>query len=223
MIRLIIVCEGETEKQFCDNLLAPHFFKKGISLSAPLIKKTNGGICPWPVLKRQLIGHLHEGAYVTTFIDYYGIKDSMLFPKWAESKKVSNKTKRMHLLEKAMTEDLDSTLRQRFIPYLQLHEFEALLFCDIKAFTNEIPNDDIKDIKGLKKVLQDFPNPELINDNIKTSPSHRLEQMISGYTKTLYGAVLAQATGLKTIREKCPLFSEWLNALEILGKVPTTK
>ncbi len=77
MKRLIIVCEGPTENEFCLEVLAPALHKYSIYVEAPLVKKSNGGIVPWPTIKRQIETHLHEGnAHVSMLIDYYGIKDS---------------------------------------------------------------------------------------------------------------------------------------------------
>lgn len=213
MVRLIIVCEGETEQQFCYSLLIPHLVNKGVMASCPTIKKTNGGICAWSSLKKQILGHLHERAYVTTFLDFYGINDNLNFPNWEDSKSVSDKNERIDYLEKAMRDDIGN---QMFVPYLQLHEFESLLFCNVEAFDNVIPKDDFLDRKSLLKILHDYQNPELINDNVATSPSHRLQGIIAGYEKPLYGTLLAQETGLKTIREKCPHFNQWISRLEKL-------
>lgn len=61
MKRLIIVCEGPTENEFCLEMLAPILLKSDIYVEAPLIKKSNGGIVPWQAIKRQIETHLHEG------------------------------------------------------------------------------------------------------------------------------------------------------------------
>lgn len=39
MKRLIIVCEGPTESEFCLEVLAPEFRKRDIYVQAPLVKK----------------------------------------------------------------------------------------------------------------------------------------------------------------------------------------
>jgi hypothetical protein len=44
--RVIIICEGVTEQQFCNDVLAPYFSKENIFISNPLIKKSGGGIVP---------------------------------------------------------------------------------------------------------------------------------------------------------------------------------
>lgn len=45
MNRLIIVCEGETEQEFCKDVLASYFREKNIYIEYPTIKHSNGGIC----------------------------------------------------------------------------------------------------------------------------------------------------------------------------------
>lgn len=72
MKRVIIVCEGETEQEFCNTMLTPWFAKKEIFIQSPLIKKTMGGIVKWVELKHQIILHLKNdtNAIVTTLIDY---------------------------------------------------------------------------------------------------------------------------------------------------------
>ena len=54
MKRLIIVCEGPTEQEFCKDVLCPYFQSKGIILEYPTIKHSNGGIVSWATLKKQL-------------------------------------------------------------------------------------------------------------------------------------------------------------------------
>lgn len=137
MIRLIIICEGPTESEFCSSVLAPALLKDDICVEDPLIKKSNGGIVSWEALRRQIEMHLHEGnAYVSMLIDYYGIKDSYNFPGWKESKEIKNLTDRMHFLWEKMGEAISPNLKSRFIPYIQLHEFESLLFSDLKVFSD---------------------------------------------------------------------------------------
>ena len=219
MKRVIIICEGQTEKEFCEKILQFHLLlAKGISIHAPLIKKSKGGIAGWSALKEQIETHLksEKGAYVSTFIDYYGLHSKHNFPNWEECEKVKDCNERMDCLEKAMLLDMSENLRDRFIPYLQLHEFEGLLFNDINVFYSQIPNEEIVGKEELSKVFADYNNPELINNNKETSPSHRLERIIKGYDKVLYGNILAEAIGLERIREKSPRFNCWISKIESL-------
>lgn len=216
MNRIIIICEGQTEQEFCNTLLQPHFSANGITLQAPLIKKTMGGIANWNVLKREIETYLHreKDVLVTTLIDYYGIKDSHGFPLWAEKQAIADKNQRLDELEAAMLADVDENLRPHFVPYLQLHEFEGLLFSDKQAFYTTFNEDELAGEDELEQTFADFDNPEMINDGVETSPSHRLERIISGYEKVVYGCCLAEAIGLDKMRQKSPRFDNWLKRLE---------
>jgi hypothetical protein len=218
MKRVIIVCEGETEKEFCTKILSPSFSQKNIFIQSPLIKKSMGGIVKWAELKKQILLHLKNdtSAYTTTFIDYYGLYKKYQFPEWEEAMKIADKNKRMVFLENAMLMDIDASLRNRFLPYMQLHEFEGLLFNDINVFYEQIPKNELVGIKELQQTFRDYDNPEMINDKRETSPSHRLERIVEGYNKIVYGNYLADAIGLEKIRNKSPRFNEWLNKIEKL-------
>jgi hypothetical protein len=218
MKRIIIVCEGETEQEFCKTILYPYFIRKGYYIQPPLIKKTKGGIVKWEVLKNQVENHLKQdlNAYVTTFIDYYGLYQKHAFPNWEESLQIPDKNERMILLEKGMKGDINTHLHHRFIPYMQLHEFEGLLFNDINVFHQLIPEKELIGVEELEKTFRDYDNPEMINDNIETSPSHRLKRIVLGYNKIVYGNIIAETIGLPSIRQKSPRFNNWLRSLENL-------
>lgn len=218
MKRVIIICEGETEKEFCNTILYPFFSKKGIFIQSPLIKKSMGGIVKWSELKTQITLHLKNdpSAYVTTLIDYYGLYSKYNFPKWDEAERQPDKNIRMEILEHGMKESIDDSIGYRFIPYMQLHEFEGLLFNEIDIFHEQIPAKELIGIAELKQIFNQYSNPEMINNNRETSPSHRLERIILGYNKIVYGNILAEAIGLVKIRAKSPRFNEWLKKLEEL-------
>ncbi|WP_027002060.1 DUF4276 family protein [Hugenholtzia roseola] len=216
MKRLLVICEGETEQAFSAKTLRPFFEEKSIYLHAPLIKASAGGIVKWAVLKEQIERHLKEdkNVYLTTLIDYYGISAKHLFPQWAEAQSISNKSSRLDFLEQSMQADINLPLRNRFFPYLQLHEFEALLFSNIEVMKSQIPPQDLVGIKELETTNSDYPNPEMINDNQATTPSHRLKRIIRGYNKIVHGDIISDVIGLSRIREKCPRFNSWITKLE---------
>lgn len=222
MKRIIIICEGQTEQSFCNDVLSPYFIPKSIFIQNPTIKKTGGGIVNWPALKKQVETHLKGDttAIVTTLIDYYGIHAHHEYPLWTESKRLVDKNERMSALEKAMQQDVSLDLQQRFIPYIQLHEFEALLFSDIRVFENNFEKNEFLDYDYLLKTIQADVNPEMINDGNETAPSKRLTKIIKGYysenenLKVFYGTLLAQEIGIKTIMDKCPRFKNWIMKLE---------
>lgn len=215
MKRLVIVCEGPTEQEFVRDLLTPIFLNREIYIQTPLIKKSGGGIVPWQNLKLQLENHLREGScFVTTFIDYYGIPDKFNYPGWEVSKTIPNKPDRMDFLEHKMLESINPALREKFIPYIQLHEFEGLLFNNIEAFELTFEQNEFKDKNEIIRIIGKYENPELINNGFDTAPSKRLTKLIEGYNKIVYGSYLAQNIGLEEIRRKSIRFNNWLKKLE---------
>ena len=215
MKRLVIVCEGPTEQEFVRNVLQPHFLLKDIYTQTPLIKKSGGGIVPWTVLKGQIENHIREGnSFVTTLIDYYGIPDRFNYPGWYESKTIVEKSQKMDFLEQKMLADVDSALSHRFIPYIQLHEFEGLLFNNIQSFEHTFEAKEFKNKNELESILNQYDNPELINDNPTTVPSKRLIKLIEGYNKIVYGSILAENIGINNIRQKSPRFNNWIKKIE---------
>lgn len=106
----------------------------------------------------------------------------------------------------------------RFIPYIQLHEFEALMFCDITKLVIEYPK-CIKEIESLESVLAKYNgNPELINNNPETAPSKRIIAAIEGkrkykYNKPRSGSIVTTSIGLPVIMRLCRHFREWIEQI----------
>jgi hypothetical protein len=216
MARLIIVCEGQTEQEFCNDILQPHLIQFGIVVQNPTIKKTAGGIVNWASLKHQIETHLKQDptAFVTTLIDFYGIHANHNYPNWLQANQHNNKNIGMDLMEQGMLASIPAQFQQRFIPYIQLHEFEGLLFCDINVFDNGFEENEFLDYNYLVQTLNDNQNPELINDSSITAPSKRLLKIIKDYSKITHGCLIAQDIGINKIRAKCPRFNKWIDDLE---------
>ena len=106
----------------------------------------------------------------------------------------------------------------RFIPYIQLHEFESLLYTNLDILLLEY--EDKKDeVEKLKLQLSQPPfnnNPELINDKRETSPSHRIIGLIPQYQKVNSGSLITDLITIDKIRASCNHFNEWLLKLENL-------
>lgn len=215
MERIIIICEGPTEEEFCKKTLTPYFQKHQIYVQSPLIKHSNGGIVRWDVLKKQIENHLKQDktAYVTLLIDYYGLYQKYEFPGWEESLSIPDKSSRLDFLEQKMAEAIEESLRYRFIPYMQLHEFEGILFNNLEVFDLLFNDDEILAREELEAVFKEFDNPEMINNSPDNAPSKRLKRIIKGYNKIVYGNILAEEIGLTGIRSKCPRFDGWITRI----------
>lgn len=114
MKRLIIVVEGDTEKEFVDKVLSPYLYAKGLlSVDCFKIKHTKGGLTKYQHLKTDLINCVYESnVLVSTLIDFYALPED--FPKNEVAKTIVNKADRLTFLEKAIVEDLETEKGQAF-------------------------------------------------------------------------------------------------------------
>lgn len=224
MVRIIIICEGQTEQSFCNDILQPHLNQKNIFLQNVTIKKTGGGIVNWQALKHQVETHLKQDptAHVTTLIDFYGIHKHHRYPNWELAKNHINKSNGTDLIEFGMLSDVLPELRTRFIPYIQLHEFEALMFSELEVYDNNFEKNEFLDYEYLVSTVENNSNPEMINDGVDTAPSKRLSKILKGYfsenenMKVVLGSLITSEIGLQKIRSKCPRFNSFINKLESL-------
>ena len=104
---------------------------------------------------------------------------------------------------------------RRFIPYVQMYEFEALLFSDPTKMAQGMDRPNLTN--SFADIAQGFATPEAINNSPQTAPSKRIERLVPGYEKPLMGALAAIEIGLVKMREQCHLFNGWLNQIEALA------
>lgn len=213
--RLIFIVEGETEKEFVENLLVPQFNSEfGIyDITCFITKRSHGGVSKYSYIKEDILRVVNESdVIVTTMFDFYMIpKDTPGYPN--EDSKMSH-LQQVELMEESMYNDVLESCNGRrihFLPYLELHEFEAMLFSS-DAGINEYFNDEAN-MKLFNSILKSFPNPEDIDNGPMTALSKRMEKIIPDYEKPLYGNCMAMAIGLDVIKDKCPHFKDWMDRL----------
>ena len=102
----------------------------------------------------------------------------------------------------------------RFVPYVMMHEFEAMLFSDCDAFARGIGSPDLA--PRFQAIRDGFASPEEIDDSPVTAPSKRIATLVPAYQKPIQGTFAIQEIGLDTIRDQCPHFRAWLERLESL-------
>lgn len=222
-VRINMVVEGQTEERFVNELMAPHFGLRGAEVIARCITTSRqkgrpfrGGMPSYEKVRYDLLGWIREdtGAYVTTMFDLYQIDTG--FPSYAESRNLTNGYDQAVCLETGLDEDIDNS---RFIPYIQIHEFEALLFSDANAIEDDMMNRGRPSRRDkLRAITEEFSSPEDINNGFETAPSKRLAKLYKGYEniKITAGTNITKSIGLTTIRECCPHFDEWISNLESL-------
>lgn len=220
-IRLYVTVEGQAEKEFADKALKPHLAGYAIDVR-PRVVVTNrklgkrGGVLDFKKIRGD-VGRLmkqdtHPEARFTTMVDLYALPSE--FPGWSEARKKTLPLERVKVLEQALAREFGES---RFLPFIQLHEFEALLYCDLDELQRRIA-DSAAGIKALRSEVGDTA-PEDINEGVTTAPSKRIIRHIPIYerNKVRVGAPAAVAIGLDTLRARCPHFGGWLSRLEALG------
>ena len=214
MARLLIHVEGPTEKNFVDELLRDYLVGHGYHTVAARLHGNarlcshRGGGRPWEGVKREIDWHLSEdaGRVVTTMVDFYGMR-----PSWPARVGATSPGP----IEAGMAKEIGSV---RFLPFVMMHEFEALLFSDCGAFCRSVDRVGLE--PQLAKIRASFASPEEINDSPQTAPSKRIEALMPRYRKPLHGVSAARAIGLDRMRAECPHFNDWLERLVALrGKL----
>jgi hypothetical protein len=221
MIRVHIICEGQTEESFVSDVLVPHCSQKGIALYPSLIGKPGhkGGNFKIERLLDDVRNRLKGDtrAYCTTMFDYYGLPSS--FPGKATSTAgttAEEKSKRLcQELAQVIESRLGQSISERFIPSVQMHEFEGLLFSDPIMFAKSIDRPAIA--SDLLAIRDSFASPEQINDSPITAPSKRISTLIPDYQKPLMGTIGILGISLPVLRRECQLFDSWLRRLEQLS------
>ena len=212
MKKIFIIVEGQTEQEFVRRTLSNYLLRYGIFDVRPILIHTSkygrGGFLRYRHLRKDIYLVLQsnkgDGYIVTTMVDYFR---SPAFPQEDRWRRVKDSSERLDVLEKIMKEDVDDP---RFIPYIQMHEFEALLFSSMVGFERRLGK---RAAKELSKVMEQFETPEDINTSPEGAPSKRIIRASRGYNKIIVGNRIAEDVGMETMLLKCPHFREWVNTL----------
>jgi hypothetical protein len=223
---LVVFCEGQTEQGFCRQVLQPHLFPRGDGTvhTLPVGEKDhhhlyglgrrtkyNGSRGVRKFICNTIKQRQGKNVYFTTLFDLYALPDD--FPgKATNHRNPAAPTPYVVALESAFGQDIGF---HRFIPYLQLHEYETMLFAGPDAFRNSFENCE-EAIQQLKEIAASVSCLEIINDGTTTAPSKRIIDLLPEYDgrKSSAGPDIAASIGVTTIRAKCPHVDAWLAQLE---------
>ncbi len=144
-------------------------------------------------------------AWPPLWVDYYSLPQSGS-GAWPGRAKASQRPFRdkAKLIEEALLEDIVREMganfdSRRFIPFLIMHEYEALLFSDCSKFGNVV---GWKVALQLQTIREFFGNPEKIDESPNQAPSKRIKGLYPRYQKPLLGTMGALEIGLPGIRER---------------------
>lgn len=222
---LNFIVEGTTEESFVNEVLVKHFASINIFVSVRKIrtgwnkssnKPAKGGLLNYLQLRNDVLRWIQSDrnnpeSWFTTMLDLYGFPKDEDSPYTSEIQSMTDPYQRIVSLEMAFAQDIH---HPRFIPYIQLHEFEAFLFIDPDRLITMYP-DTQDSINRLKKELGNR-NPEEINESPHTAPSKRIRRFLPDYEgqKAQVGPLIAGDIGIKTLRAHCPHFNDWIFQLE---------
>lgn len=217
MTRVGISVEGQTEEEFIKRIIGPHLADRGV-YAYPKIVTTKtvisgpnhkGGSVSFDKVVSEVRRLVDNHDLVTTFYDFYG------FQGRAPGESVM-------ALESRIAECINRP--GKFHPYVQMHEFEGLIFAGAdevgqmaRANDNEAALSEV-----IRQAVAECGQPELVNDSPQTAPSKRLSIMFQqhvgrDYAKLRDGVRIIERIGLAKVRAACPRFNQWLANLEALG------
>ncbi len=219
-----VICEGECEMDFVQGVLGPHLSIKGITVQGTVVGKTvsrdlassPGGILKFDPLYRHIRAELRRvsspTSVVTTMVDLYA------FPRdldgFGAISEIADPYERVIQLETLLQRRIGDT---RFFPYVQLHEFEALVLSDMEILRRELDESDATE--GIGRLLADLGDlePEEVDQSPQGAPSKRLQRFLPGYRKRTMARSVTSQIGCDRLRRRCPHFGSWLDRLEALS------
>lgn len=227
MIQLNIIVEGSSEENFVNSVLKNHFTPLHIFIASRKIKTgwdgihnkpAKGGLLKYIKFRNDVLRWIEsdrnrESTFYTSFIDLYAFPIDDQSPYSQTIQDITDPYRKIKVLEEAIAHDVNHA---SFIPYIQLHEFEAFILVDPDKLLYLYPDKQGK-IGRLKREIHN-KNPEEINESPHTAPSKRIIKHIPEYEfqKSQVGPLVAEDIGMEALRSKCPHFNEWITKLEAL-------
>lgn len=222
MTQIAVICEGKTEARFVRDVLGSYFSLRNISVTPMHIntspEHSGGSLSGQRVVRSaRKIANRRPRVYITTLFDLYGLPSD--FPGVKDSGMRADPLDRAQFIEQCLRDAVitDSwEYPQRFVPYIQPYEFEALLFSNVTMFKEEEPQWS-RCVDQLARIRDGVKSPEYIDGGHDSHPSARLQRLlVPKYRKALNGPLLAERIGIDCIRTQCQHFNEWLSKLEEL-------
>jgi hypothetical protein len=222
MVRVRVIVEGPTEASFVQEVLykalTPHaVFPFPTVLGTP---GHRGGNVNYQRVKNDILKTLKQDQhiYCSTFFDFYGLGDG--FPTRSNTTPAVSQVQHLEqtILRDIMQSAPNVRADLRLMPYIQLYEFEGILFSDPTALASGMFREDLA--RQLHAIRNEFASPEEINNSPETAPSKRILNLHPNYNKIISGTLAAEQMGVDVIRQHCPRFNAWFDRLAALGTAP---
>ena len=224
-MNLIVYVEGVSEEFFVNRQLRPHLQRHGWSGVTPIGVATSldtdgqrGGLTNWKAVEqdlRDLFSQYKGPTYrFTTLWDYYGTPDN--FPAFAKARSAPAGSDHAAIVEMELATHFTEP---RFLPYVQMYEFEALVLAALDGLKELYPK-QATSLEAFKSQCEATGNFETINDGPTTHPAKRIDAVLPGFwnTKEDDGPIALRSVGLDLPRRWCPRFNQWVTKLEKIGE-----
>lgn len=219
MRKLCILVEGQTEVAFCKRILYPYFGERYAVIPITIItgkdKRGNikkGGMVSWgktcAELRRMAGTYKESNTVFSTMLDLYAVSSDV--PGYDAASEQQDPYAKVDVIEVAISKECAAMQGRIFVPYIQLHEFEALVLSNMDALCRRFPDNDLS---VLKAEIERIGNPELVDSGVETAPSKRLLQNIPSYDKRTDGISLIECSGIDYLSPKCKHFGKWIKRL----------
>lgn len=213
MKRIYIIVEGQTEEEFVNSMLQPYFYREFGIYDVRAIQMTTNGIQRGGAVTLDRLKHnidllikQESNIVVSTFLDFFRLHSS--FSIRNSCFRLTNSNLQINCLEESLSLIINS---DRFLPYIQRHEFETLLFSSNDGFES-FWEDCIHEQTA--SIINEYSDPEEINGGPQTAPSKRIIEIFKTcgekYDKVADGNLVALEIGLDTILNRCPRFKNWI-------------
>jgi hypothetical protein len=225
MNRVLVLVEGPTERVIIQQVFAPDLGTKNVFLNPRVVGQPgHKGGNKFATVRREIRNLMCQepGSTVTMFFDYYGLGE-----EWPGITDI--KGKNIEIARGTLETALADIIRQdigdkfnsdKFIPYIQFHEMEGLLFADPDEMAKVFEKPELK--TEFKKIVNECGGCEKINNNYETAPSRRIQKIYPAYKKgssvNAHAWRITDHIGVEKIRKQCPNFNEWYSRMEKLGE-----
>lgn len=202
MKRIAVVVEGDAEERFVNQVL-----RDELAGAMLIIQNLSGGAFSKHYMLKSITPLMHEKyACVTTMVDFYRFKNP------GRKSEVGDIERELAGAVEEKIRGSRKGSRTVFLPYVQKHEFEALLFAD-REIMSECLGLSAEQNKKLKAISG---KPEDIDHDCP--PSKRIIGIHPKYQKGINGIEIAQKTGIPKIARECPRFGGWLAELKKIAR-----
>ena len=179
---MVALVEGPTERIFVQDILGPYLTRTEVYITPIILTKPGqkGGDVRFSRARNDIERHLKQRneTWLTLLVDYFGIKGD--WPGYEESKRKRRHTSKARVMNEATQERVselfsDQDAQRRFIPYVSMFEFEALLFSDADILARKLnvrPED-------VEKILAEYDDePEKIKRQSPDCPIQAVGRLV---------------------------------------------